>query len=115
MPVDCRGCLGGPLSGPEGHQIIHISLVLEAYWHIGMFVFFVIFVPFPENGPIFSAFILHLDGAGGSGHPPGAPRWAFRRPEAASNCSYFVGFKRIMAHWHGYVSRDLLYVFSRAP
>ena len=45
----CTGGLGAPLSGPEGHQIIHISLVLKAYWHIGMFVFFVIFVPFPEN------------------------------------------------------------------
>ena len=49
VPVDCRGGLGAPLSGPEGHQIVDISLVLKAYWHIGMFVFFVIFVPFPEN------------------------------------------------------------------
>ena len=48
-PVDTRGGLGAPLSGPEGHQIVAISLVLNAYWHIGMFVFFVIFVPFPEN------------------------------------------------------------------
>ena len=48
-PLDARGGLGAPLSGPGGHQIIDISLVLKAYWHIGMFVFFVIFVPFPEN------------------------------------------------------------------
>ena len=86
VPVDSWGGLGGPLSGPEGHQIVSISLVLNAYWHIGMFVFFVIFVPFTENSPILSAFILHPDVAGGSGRPPGAPRWAFRRPEAASNC-----------------------------
>ena len=49
MPVNSRGGLGAPESGPEGHQIVDISLVLKAYWHIGMFVFFVIFVPFPEN------------------------------------------------------------------
>ena len=49
VPVNSRGGLGAPLSGPEGHQIVAISLVLKAYWHIGMFVFFVIFVPFPEN------------------------------------------------------------------
>ena len=49
MPVDSRGGLGAPLSGPEGHQIVDISLVLKAYWHIGMFVFFVIFVPCLEN------------------------------------------------------------------
>ena len=49
VPVNSRGGLGAPLSGPEGHQIVDISLVLKAYWHIGMFVFFVIFVPFPEN------------------------------------------------------------------
>ena len=49
VPVNSRGGLGAPESGPEGHQIVDISLVLKAYWHIGMFVFFVIFVPFPEN------------------------------------------------------------------
>ena len=85
-PLNTRGGLGAPLSGPEGQQIIVISLVLKAYWHIGMFVFFVIFVPFPENLLILLAFILHVNMAGGSGRPPGAPRWAFRRPEAASNC-----------------------------
>ena len=40
MPVDGPGGLGAPLSGPEGHQIVDISLVLKAYWHIGMFMFF---------------------------------------------------------------------------
>ena len=49
VPVDSPGGLVAPLSGPEGHQIVDISLVLKAYWHIGMFVFFVIFVPFPEK------------------------------------------------------------------
>ena len=49
VPLNSRGGLGAPESGPEGHQIVDISLVLKAYWHIGMFVFFVIFVPFPEN------------------------------------------------------------------
>ena len=49
MPVDSRGGSGGPLGGPGGHQIVNISLVLKAYWHIGMFMFFVIVVPFPEN------------------------------------------------------------------
>ena len=49
VPPDSRGGLGAPESGPEGHQIVDISLVLKAYWHIGMFVFFVIFDPFPEN------------------------------------------------------------------
>ena len=49
VPVDGQGGLGAPLSGPEGHQIVDISSVLKAYWHIGIFVFFVILVPFPEN------------------------------------------------------------------
>ena len=43
------GGSGVPLSGPGGHQNVDVSLVLKAYWHIGMFMFFVIFVPFPEN------------------------------------------------------------------
>ena len=30
VPVNCRGGLGAPLSGPEGHKIVDISLVLKA-------------------------------------------------------------------------------------
>ena len=61
------------MGGPEGHQIVAISLVLKAYWHIGMFVFVVIFVPFPENWPILSAFIVPVDGRGGLGAPLSGP------------------------------------------
>ena len=43
LPLDGRGGLGAPLSGPEGHQIVDISLVLKAYWHIGMVMFLMIF------------------------------------------------------------------------
>ena len=49
LPPDGRGGLGAPLSGPGGHQNVDISLVLKPYWHIGMVMFFVIVVPFPEN------------------------------------------------------------------
>ena len=49
VPLDCQGGLGAPWSGPGGHQIVDISLVLKAYWHIGMVVVVVIFVPFLEN------------------------------------------------------------------
>ena len=60
MHPDCAGGLGappGPPGGPSGalrrHQIVDISLALQAYWHIGTFMFFVIFVQslhaFPEN------------------------------------------------------------------
>ena len=49
LPLNGPGGLGAPLSGLEGQQIVDIPLVLKAYWHIGMFVFFVIFVPFLEN------------------------------------------------------------------
>ena len=31
----------------------------------------------------------------------------------ASNCSYFVGFKGIMAHWHGHVVDDLFTRFLK--
>ena len=98
------------------HQSLDISLVLKAQLQLDMVMFLVIFFmsfqTSPENRPFPSAFTVRLDGRGGSGGPPGASRWAFRRPEAASNCSYFVGFKGIIATGHAYVSADLFHVFS---
>ena len=75
-------------------------------------IFFMSFQTFPENMPFPLAFTVRLNSRGGSGGPPGAPRWAFRRPEAASNCSYFVGFKGIIATGCAYVFADLFHVFS---
>ena len=49
---------------------------------------------------------------GGLGVPLGAlrSRWAFRRPEAASNSWYFPGFKHMFATWHGHPF--IFFVFS---
>ena len=60
----------------------------------------------PENRPFPSAFTVGLDSRGGSGGPSGAPRRAFGRLEAAFDCSYYVGFKGMIASSHAHVSGD---------
>ena len=47
VPPDSRGGLGAPLSGPGGHQIVDISWVSKAEWHIGMVMFLKIFSRVP--------------------------------------------------------------------
>ena len=76
-------------------------------------IFLMSFQTFPENRPFPSAFTVRPDSAGGSGGPSGAPRWAFRRLEAALVCSYYVGFKGIIGSCHGHVSGDPLCWFIR--
>ena len=82
-------CLKFGFGGPEWHQIVDISLVLKALLPIDMVMFLVIsfssFHTVPENWPFPSAFKAPVNMTGGSGGPPGAPRWAVRRAEAASN------------------------------
>ena len=78
-------------------------------------IFFTSFHTFPEKYSFYLSFVVPLNTRGGLGAPLGAPRWALRRPEAASNCLYFVGFKGIIANCHGHVLCDLFYVFSDIP